>query len=40
VPIARLAAARAVVKELQANPVKKAKAKKTVVKKVLSKKRK
>jgi pyruvate,orthophosphate dikinase len=40
VPIARLAAARAVVKELKAKPVKKAKAKKTVVKKVLSKKRK
>ena len=40
VPIARLAAARAVVKELKAKPVKKAKAKKTVIKKVLSKKRK
>jgi pyruvate, orthophosphate dikinase len=40
VPIARLAAARAVIKELSAKPAKKAKAKKNVVKKVLSKKRK
>jgi pyruvate,orthophosphate dikinase len=40
VPIARLAAARAVVKELKAKPVKKATAKKNVVKKVNSKKKK
>jgi pyruvate,orthophosphate dikinase len=40
VPIARLAAARAVVKELTAKPVKKTTRKKTAVKKVLSKKRK
>src|ERR1035437_8580445 len=40
VPIARLAAARAVVKELTANPIKKASAKKSAVKKVGSKKKK
>jgi pyruvate,orthophosphate dikinase len=40
VPIARLAAARAVIKELTAKPFKKVQAKKTVSKKVLSKKRK
>jgi pyruvate, orthophosphate dikinase len=40
VPIARLAAARAVIKELTAKPVKKTTTKKTVVKKVLPKKRK
>jgi pyruvate, orthophosphate dikinase len=40
VPIARLAAARAVVKEITAKPVKKTSAKKSVNKKVISKKRK
>jgi pyruvate,orthophosphate dikinase len=40
VPIARLAAARAVVKEITAKPVRKTSAKKSVSKKIISKKRK